>query len=375
MSQTTREHGRAPLFEKWEGVRQHYTRRQFEDAIVIRRDDAVAELSPMGPCRYYLDGNLFPERALCDWRSFVMDMPNGTGKHTHQGGLVIYILEGSGSSIIDGVEESWTAGDLLLLPIRQGGVEHQFLNAAPGEPCRWLSAIHIPMFNQLGSEFTQQDYAPEWGSGSGQPDGWQPPAARAGSAPTTAPRADGAGTDIATDPIRVFANSDERRTALAQRNLFRELLAMRDRQRSGWRGHGLSVVASATLPWEESEFGRVKWFMHPAIEDTCTRTHIVYEMSLRPGERSGTVRHQGNAFCFVVSGRGTTRLDGEEWAWGPGDMIQLPARPPGVVFSHASSPESEVDARLICFELNTVDQVGVDRGCGFELLEPAVLVG
>lgn len=377
MSQAATDRPRAPLFEKWESVRQNYTRRQFEDALVIRQEEAVAELSPMGPCRYYLDGNLFPERALSDWRSFVMDMPNGTGKHTHQGGLVIYILEGRGSSVIDGVEESWTAGDLLLLPVRRGGVEHQFLNAAPGEPCRWLSAIHIPMFNQLGSEFTQQDYAPEWGVGTGQPHGWQPPAARGATTPAPSRpdgngHVDGGGGDAG---IGIFENGPERYAALAGRNLFDALLAERDRQRAGWRGRGLTVVSSATLPWEQSDFGRVKWFMHPLIEDTCIRTHIVYEMLLRPGERSGVVRHQGNAFCFVVSGHGTTRVDDVDWTWGPGDMIQLPARPPGVVFSHGVAADAGEDARLICFELNTVDQVGVDRGCGFDLLEPAVLTG
>ena len=361
----------APLFEKWEEVRQGYTRRQYEDAPVIRYEDAVPEMSPMGACRYYLDGNLFPERALSDWRSFVMDMPTATGKHTHQGGLVIYILEGRGHSVIDGVEERWEAGDLLLLPVRPGGVEHQFFNDAPGEPCRWLSAIHIPMFNQLGSEFTQQDYAAEYGAGSGQPEGWEPPRQRDGDAP---PSPSAAQPDDAPLPgVAVFAGGPERTEALAAVDLFDGLLRLRDRQRAGWRSRGLATINARDLPWERNAFGRVRWFMHPLVHDTCIRTHIVYELALRPGERTGLLRHQGNSFCYVVAGEGSSRLDGVDWSWRAGDMIQLPARPPGVTFFHSVPEDAQEEARLICFELNTVDQVGVDRGCGLELLEPASL--
>jgi quercetin dioxygenase-like cupin family protein len=351
-------------------VRQHYTRRQFEDRPLIAYDDAVGELSPMGACRYYLDGNLFPDRALRDWRSFVMEMPVATGKHTHQGGLVIYILEGSGHSVIDGVEERWEAGDLLLLPVRAGGVEHQFFNDRPGEPCRWLSAIHIPMFNQLGSEFTQQDYAAEFGSGSDQPEGWVPPRLR--DEPQQAVEApDGAGAAGALPQVAVFANGPERKQALADENLFDALLRLRDTQRSGWRGRGLSVVSSRHLPWEENGFARMKWFMHPLIFDTCIRTHIVYEVCVRPGERTGLLRHQGNSFCYAVAGSGKTSIDGVDWEWSAGDMIQLPARPPGIALRHSVADDAAGEARLICFELNTVDQVGLDRGCGFDLLEPA----
>ena len=370
---------RAPLFEKWEYIRQHYTRRQFEDDLVIREEDAVAEVSPMGACRYYLDGNLFPERALCDWRSFVMDMPTATGKHTHQGGLVIFILEGEGWSVIDGVKETWKAGDLLLLPIRPGGVEHQFFNAVPGQPCRWLSAIHIPMFNQLGSEFTQQDYAAEYGVGSGAPEGWQSPAERAaevsrGSTDDSPHGHSGTSVFSASTGVTVFENGSERLAALSKRNLFDEFLSIRDEQRAGWRLNGLTMVAGESLPWELNAFGRIKWFMHPLIFDTCIRTHIVYEMMLHPGERSGTIRHQGNSFCYVLAGRGKSTIDGVEWAWKAGDMIQLPARPPGIELAHSVAFDEAEDARLICFELNTVDQVGVDRGCGYDVLESAVLI-
>jgi len=353
--------------------RNEYTRRQFEDDIVIEGDRSLREMSAMGECVYYLDAGVYPDRALSDWRSFVMDLPVSTGKHTHQGGLVIYVLEGSGWSVLDGVREDWAAGDLLLLPIKAGGVEHQFFNADPGSPCRWLSAINVPMFNNLGSEFTQQDYAGEYGHGSGQPEGWLPPYLRdtAHSHPSEV-RSD-AGSP-AGKPVEVFANGDERKEALAGRRLFDELLSLRNQQRESWRGSGLTRVAGESIPWETCQLGRVKWFMHPLIFDTCIRTHLVFEQELRPGERSALLRHQGNAFVYVIAGKGTTTVDGTEWKWKAGDMIQLPARPPGLEYAHSVDAGATEPARVIHFELNASDQVGLDRGCGFEVLEPARLV-
>jgi quercetin dioxygenase-like cupin family protein len=357
-------------YQEWVQRRNDYTRRQFEDDIVIARRDVVREMSAMGECLYYLDSGVYPERALSDWRSFVMDMPTATGKHTHQGGLVIYVLEGAGWSVLDGVKEDWVAGDLLLLPIKAGGVEHQFFNASPGSPCRWLSAINVPMFNNLGSEFTQQDYAAEYGLGSGQPDGWVPPYLREPSR-QAARDASSSVARVSHDPVEVFTNSEERTQALSGRDLFADLVAIRDRQRRGWRGKGLTRVAGEHLPWERSDFGRVKWFMHPLIFDTCIRTHVVFEQRLDPGESSALVRHQGNAFIYVVAGRGRTVVDGVAWEWQEGDMIQLPARPPGLEFVHEVDEQAVEPARLVHFELNAVDQVGLDRGCGFEVLEPA----
>jgi hypothetical protein len=52
-------------------------------------------------------------------------------------------------------------------------------------------------------------------------------------------------------------------------------------------------------------------------------------------------------------------------------MIQLPARPPGLEFVHRVDDGATSSARLVHFELNSSDQVGMDRGCGFEVLEPA----
>ena len=75
----------------------------------------------MWPSRY---SGITPEAVLDDWNIFVQDIKVHSGKHRHQGGLVIYIIEGEGWSEVDGERHDWEAGDLLLLPLKPGGVEH-----------------------------------------------------------------------------------------------------------------------------------------------------------------------------------------------------------------------------------------------------------
>ena len=98
-----------------------------------------------------------------DWNIFVQDIKVHSGKHRHQGGLVIYILEGEGWSEVDGERHDWEAGDLLLLPIKPGGVEHQHFNTDPDTPCRWLAFIHWPTLDHLASPAEQLEDSPTWG--------------------------------------------------------------------------------------------------------------------------------------------------------------------------------------------------------------------
>ena len=85
-----------------------------------------------------------------------------SGKHRHQGGLVIYVIDGEGYSIVDGERFDWKSGDLLLLPIRPGGVEHQHYNLKADRPCRWIAFCHMPTMDNLAMEMTQIEVSPDF---------------------------------------------------------------------------------------------------------------------------------------------------------------------------------------------------------------------
>ena len=73
---------------------------------------------------------------------------------------------GGGEQIgLDGERVDWTAGDLLLLPIKPGGVEHQHFNVNPGSECRWIAFSYMPFFDHVGSEFTQTELSPLFKAG------------------------------------------------------------------------------------------------------------------------------------------------------------------------------------------------------------------
>src|ERR1700751_839509 len=55
-----------------------------------------------GKLKFFLDPVSFKETPLQQWRVFIHDIKTRSGKHRHQGGLVIYVLEGKGYSILDG---------------------------------------------------------------------------------------------------------------------------------------------------------------------------------------------------------------------------------------------------------------------------------
>jgi mannose-6-phosphate isomerase-like protein (cupin superfamily) len=107
--------------------------------IVIKPSDREYQQTRQGRIMYYLNAQAYKDTPLHDWRVFVHDIKTHSGKHRHQGGFVIYVIEGKGYSVVDGERVDWGPGDLLLLPIKPGGVEHQHFNLEEGKPCRWIA--------------------------------------------------------------------------------------------------------------------------------------------------------------------------------------------------------------------------------------------
>lgn len=93
---------------------------------------------------------------------FMHQVPVHSGKHIHQGGFGLFVLDGKGYTVVDGVRHDWEEGDLILLPIKAGGVEHQHFNLDPNKPSRWL-AMTSRIFREVLSRRTKQrSLAPDW---------------------------------------------------------------------------------------------------------------------------------------------------------------------------------------------------------------------
>jgi quercetin dioxygenase-like cupin family protein len=143
-----------------------FAERQQLVRVVSKREECVQELSRQGFLRYYL-GHEIKDTPLQDWVVFTHEVRTKSGKHRHQGGLVIYVIEGKGYSVVDGERINWEKGDLLLLPMRPGGVEHQHFNVDPDKPSLWMAFIHLPLRDYVASEMTQTEQSPDFQQQSG----------------------------------------------------------------------------------------------------------------------------------------------------------------------------------------------------------------
>jgi hypothetical protein len=163
--------------------------------------------------------------------------------------------------------------------------------------------------------------------------------------------------------------TSERTARLAAVNHWNELIALRDRQRAQ-RQSAVQVVRLSELPLEQNPLGLMRWYLHPAIMDTILSTLTIYRQELPPAGRSGRLKFQGGQIMFIVEGRGHTTLDGVRHAWEAGDVLNLPTRRDGIVVQHFND-DPEHAAAFLAVEPNLFAATSVDRGCGFELLEPS----
>lgn len=161
----------------------------------------------------------------------------------------------------------------------------------------------------------------------------------------------------------------EKRSTATESTLFERLVEKRDRQRRQ-RDRGRRIIGGSDLPTELTPHGYLHWYLHPDIEDVVVRSEIVYQQVIPAGSRSGKQHHPGGVLFYFWKGHGHTILDGTEYRWTQGELLQLPHKIEGCVFQHFNDSPEE-DAVLIVTECNYSDSLGVDRGSVWEELEPA----
>jgi gentisate 1,2-dioxygenase len=152
-------------------------------------------------------------------------------------------------------------------------------------------------------------------------------------------------------------------------NLLEWLYELRDRQREQ-QGKGAWLIKGRDLPWENNRQGKMKWFLHPALDNTSIRSMIVFEQEIPPGGRSGAQKTPGGSVLYVLQGKGYTLLDGVRHEWQAEDLINIPIRAQGVVVQHVNT-DPRRPVRFVSADLNLVDMLGVDRGAVLEQIEAA----
>jgi len=134
--------------------------------MVIKGSQLPQELNRQGFMRWYLHPAI-KDTILSTHMFFEQEIPpaSRSGMLKFQGEQVIYILEGKGYTLIDGVKHQWEAGDVLNLPLRKQGITVQHFNEDPNRPAKFVAAepnLVASTSVDRGSGFEQIEDAPEY---------------------------------------------------------------------------------------------------------------------------------------------------------------------------------------------------------------------
>jgi gentisate 1,2-dioxygenase len=325
-----------------------WTDREKNGKVLVKGDELEYQTSRQGFLKYYLIP-FKEDTAVSSWAVFEHLIKNQSGRHRHQGGIIIYVLEGEGRTETDDIILEWQAGDLLLLPIKPGGSSHQHWNRDVAKGCRWVAFRDMLVARTIANAIDQVSEMP----------GQQGPA-RAGQASVLKKEwratVTGEQVDLVTSP-------DQQ----ANINLFDRLVQLRDIQRQRLE-NSTFLIRGDELPWEINAHGKMQWYLHPCIAYAAVQTQIFYRQEIPVGSRSGVQKNGGDVVFYMLEGEGYTELNGTRHQWKAGDVMTLPTYPEGVIFRHVNT--GAIPVRLICMERNLVHTTGVDRQSGFEELQP-----
>lgn len=130
--------------------------------VLVKYKDCPWFQSKQALLKYYTSPANMDELASPGWAVFHQRILNHSGKHVHQGGIPIFVLEGKGYSVVDGVRYNWKAGDLIVLPFKPGGVEHQHFNEDPNKPPQWIAYRYFPFADVFANDVKQVETHPDW---------------------------------------------------------------------------------------------------------------------------------------------------------------------------------------------------------------------
>lgn len=149
--------------------------------------------------------------------------------------------------------------------------------------------------------------------------------------------------------------------------LFDRLLAnaAAERQRAE---DGLRVVTREGSTEEMTPMGRLRWYLHDELTEPTTRALYFYELEIPPGSRSGKLVCQGQVIHFVLTGAGSTIVDGVAHEWESGDLIGIPPKEDGVTYQHFNTSDEAV--RMVVAWPNLDSALGPEAGVQLRVVEP-----
>lgn len=135
--------------------------RDLNGKVLIKGSETPFENFRQGHLAWYM-GGADTGTSLQNRAFFRHDVRSQSGRHTHQGGLVIFVMEGNGHSTVNGQSVPWKKYDAVLLPIIPELCEHQHFNDDPSKPAVWCAFIYEGLSHEYGNDVRQNTDSPDF---------------------------------------------------------------------------------------------------------------------------------------------------------------------------------------------------------------------
>jgi len=142
-------------------------REQRKSAVqVVRLSELPLESNEQGLMRWYLHPAII-DTVLSTLSIYRQEIPPGSrsGRLKFQGGQILFIVEGRGHTMLDGVKHAWEAGDVVNLPCKRDGIVVQHFNDDPASTAVFM-AVEPNLFAATsvdrGCGFHQLEQSPDF---------------------------------------------------------------------------------------------------------------------------------------------------------------------------------------------------------------------
>lgn len=132
---------------------------------VVRLSELPLEKNEQGLMRWYLHPSI-TDTVLSTLSIYRQEIPAGSrsGRLKFQGAQILFIVEGRGYTMLDGVKHAWEAGDVVSLPCKRDGIIVQHFNSDPQKLAVFL-AVEPNLFAATGVDrgcgFHQLEQSPD----------------------------------------------------------------------------------------------------------------------------------------------------------------------------------------------------------------------
>lgn len=218
--------------------------------------------------------------------------------HRHTVEAVIYIVQGKGHSIINGIRYDWQAGDFICVPVFAW---HRHINSGAGDAI-YTACTTGPLSMALGIAIYEDERYPEH---------W-----------VFAQNEDARQTLIPGGSRVVLGGTAEGSPGNRSSAFYQEQLsfALEEEEK---RKQSRVLVQGQGLVFKETPMGRIAYVIDPRL-GFHVRTLATLVAEIAPGRHSGAHRHVYEEIDYVLQGRGYSIVEDKKYEWKAGDVLSIP---------------------------------------------------